>query len=96
MPKLKPAVLAACLIGGLAAGCSIAEPAPKDFVLVDQRPAKAEETGNTLEKAELKCQEQTKKKGIGSLVGIFSHLRKGAADEDYVACMKERGYEVKP
>jgi len=77
MPKVKQAVFAVCPTGGLAAGCSFAEPAPKDFVLVDQRPAMAKETGNTLEKAELKCQEQTKKKGIGSLAGIFTHLRKG-------------------
>jgi hypothetical protein len=95
MPKLKPAVLAACLIGGLAAGCSIAEPAPKDFVLVDQRPAKAEETGNTLQTAEYLCKEQTKTKGMASVLGIFSRLRKGSADEDYIACMKGRGYEVK-
>jgi hypothetical protein len=76
--------------------CSLAEPAPKNFVLVDQRQAKAKEEGNTLEKAELKCQEQTRKKGIGFLTAIVRHMRKGAADEGYVACMKERAYEVKP
>jgi hypothetical protein len=89
-------VLVACLLGALASACSRAEPAPKDFTLVDQRPAKAEETGNTLAAAQLACKEETKRKGITSVVAIFSRLRKGSADEDYIACMKARGYDVKP
>ena len=95
MSSVRPAVLAAYLLGTLVSACSLVEPAPKDFTLVDQRPAKAEETGNTLQAAELACKEETKKKGIGSIVGIFARLRKGSADEDYVACMKRRGYDVK-
>jgi len=78
------------------AACSLAEPAPKDFVLVNERPAKAEENGNSLQTAEYLCKEQTKSKGMGSVLGIFSRLRKGSADADYIACMKDRGYEVKP
>jgi hypothetical protein len=89
-------MLVACLLGALAFACSHAEPTPKDFILVDQRPAKAEEAGNTLEEAERLCKEETKKKGIGSVVAIFSRFRKGSADEDCIACMKRRGYEVKP
>ena len=95
MSRAKLAVLAACLLGMLASGCSLTEPRSKDFTLVDQRPAKAKEAGNTLEAAELACKEHTKQKGINSIVGIFSRLRRGSADEDYVACMRERGYEVK-
>ena len=95
MSRVKPAVFVACLLGTLASACSQAEPTPKDFTLV-QRPAKAEEAGNTLEKAERLCKEETKKKGMGSVVAIFSRFRKGSADEDYIACMKARGYEVKP
>jgi hypothetical protein len=91
MSRVKPAMLAACLLGALASACSLAEPAPKNFTLVDQRPAKAEEAGNTLQDAELACKEETRKKGIKSVVNIFSRLRKGAADEDYIACMKRRG-----
>ena len=88
-------MLVACLLGTLASACSQAEPTPKDFTLI-QRPAKAEEAGNTLAAAELACKAETKKKGIGSVVAIFSRFRKGSADEDYIACMKARGYEVKP
>ena len=96
MSRVRPAVLVACLLGTLASACSLVEPTPKDFTLVDQRPAKAEETGNTLEAAELACKAETTRKGIASVVAIFSHFRKGSADEDYIACMKARGYEVKP
>ncbi len=94
MPRVKWVALAACLFGLPASGCSMSEPAPRDFTLVDQRPAKAEESGNSLEKAEEKCKEETRKKGIASVMGIVSRLRKGAVDEDYIACMKARGYEV--
>jgi hypothetical protein len=75
-------------------GCSLSETPPRDFTLVGQRPVKAEESGNSLEAAETACKGETKKKGIASVLGIVSRLRKGAADEDYIACMKARGYEV--
>jgi hypothetical protein len=94
MSRVGAAVLVICLVGALASACSLADPAPKNFTMVDQRPAKAEEAGNTLQAAELACKEETRKKGIKSVVNIFSRLRAGAADEDYVACMKRRGYEV--
>jgi hypothetical protein len=84
-----------CLLGTLVSACSLAEPTPKNFTLVDQRPAKAEEAGNTLQAAETACKDETRAKGIKSVVNIFSRLRQGSADEDYVACMKRRGYEVK-
>lgn len=96
MSRVKLAAFAACLMAMPASGCSLSEPAPRDFTLVNQRPAKAEETANSLEQAEKACQEETERKGIGSVIGIMSRLRKGAADEDYIACMKARGFEVKP
>ena len=96
MSRVKLAVLALGLLGLELSACSHAEPAPKDFVLVQQRQAKAEENGNTLEAAELACKAETERKGIASVVGIFSRLRRGSADADYIACMKARGYEAKP
>lgn len=95
MSRVRSAVLAVCLLGTLVSACSLVEPKPKNFTLVDQRPAKAEEAGNTIEAAQVACKEDTKQKGIKSVVNIFSRLRQGSADEDYVACMKRRGYEVK-
>ena len=95
MSRVRSAVLAVCLLGTVVSACSLAEPKDKNFTLVDQRSAKAEEAGNTLEAAQRGCKDETKKKGIKSVVNIFSRLRQGSADEDYVACMKRRGYEVK-
>jgi len=86
----------ACLIGVPASGCSQSEPAPRDFTLADQRTAKVKESGTTLEEAKEACKEETKRKGIASIIGIVSRLRKGSADEAYIACMKARGYEIEP
>jgi hypothetical protein len=96
MSRAKLSALAVCLTAIAASGCSLTQPAQRDFTLVNQREAKAEETGNTLEAAEKACKEETEKKGIASVLGIVSRLRKGSADEAYIACMKARGYEVKP
>jgi hypothetical protein len=96
MPCLRPAALTACLLAVLAQGCSQLEPKPRDFTLTEQRPAKTEEAGNTLEAAETACREETKRKGLASIVGIFSRLRQGSADEDYIECMRARGFEVRP
>lgn len=84
------------LFGMMASACNLTEPGPKNFSLVNQRPAKAEEEGNTLEAAEKACKEETRTRGISNVVAIFSRFRKGAADADYVACMQKRGYEIKP
>jgi hypothetical protein len=92
MSRTKGAALAACLLGASLAGC--AEPASHDFTLVGQRPAKAEEAHNTLQNAEVACKEDTKKKGIANMLAIFSRLRPGSADKDYIACMKARGFEI--
>jgi hypothetical protein len=89
------AVLASCLLGALLQACSHTDPSVKDFAQVNQRQAKAVESGNTLELAEAACKVETKTKGIASITAIFSRFRKGSADEDYVACMKDRGFEVK-
>jgi len=92
MSRIKGAALAVCLFGASLAGC--AEPAPHDFALVGQRPAKAEEARNTLQIAESTCKEDTKKKGIANMLAIFSRLRPGSVDKDYIACMKAKGFEV--
>ncbi|MGD9501782.1 MAG: hypothetical protein AB7V40_04765 [Methyloceanibacter sp.] len=96
MSRAKLSAFAICLIALPALGCSLSQPASRNFTQVNQREAKAEETGNSLEAAQEACKAETERKGIASLVGIVSRLRKGSADEDYVACMKARGFEVKP
>ncbi len=89
------AVLASCLLGAcLLQACGHPDASVRDFTQVSQRPAKALELGNTLEAAKLACTEETKTKGIATITAIFSRLRKGSADEDFIACMKERGFEA--
>jgi hypothetical protein len=94
MWKVQVAIFAACLLGTLLPGCSRFEPTPRDFTLVGQRPAKAQEAGNTLAAATAFCKLDTRGKGLASVAAIFSRFRPGKVDEDYIACMKERGYEV--
>jgi hypothetical protein len=95
MSRVKAAALAACLIGAALTACSYSEPTPRDFTLVGQRAAKANEAGNTIEAAEIACKADTKEKGRANMLAIFSRFRPGSADKDYIACMKARGYEVK-
>jgi hypothetical protein len=95
MKRARTSLLAACLLSVMAPACSQTGSLPKDFALIDQRAEQAKETGDTLEAAERICKTETQRKGIGSIAGIFSRLRKGSAEEDYIACMKLRGYEVK-
>jgi hypothetical protein len=95
MSKTRRTVLAFCLLGASLEGCSLYEPSKRDFTQVDQRPAKAQEANNTLAQAEAACKDQTQKKGIASVTAIFARFRKGSADQDYMDCMKQRGFEVK-
>ena len=94
MTRVKNAALAAFLLGAPVLGCA-SDPAPHDFTLVGQRPAKAQEAGNTIDAAEAACKQDTKTKGMANMLAIFSRLRPGSADKDYIACMKARGFEVK-
>jgi hypothetical protein len=75
-------------------GCSRSEPAPGAFTRVTGAPA-GKTDADKLKAAEIACREETKRKGIASVVGILSRLRPGSSEEDYIACMKARGYEVK-
>jgi hypothetical protein len=55
----------------------------------------AAKAGQTpLEAASEACKTTARDKGIKSLLSIVTHMRPGAVDADYVACMKEKGYEV--
>lgn len=94
MSRIRGACIAACVLALFLSGCSRPELPARDFVLAGQRPEKAVEQGNTLAAAKLACDAETKTKGIASVVNIFSRFRKGAAEEDYIACMKRRGYEM--
>ncbi len=91
MARVAVVVLLAGVLSIAFAGCSRPELPNNDFVLTGERPAKAAEAGNA---AKLACEAEIKKKGISSVVNIFSRFRRGSVEEDYVACMKRRGYEL--
>jgi hypothetical protein len=50
--------------------------------------------GAALAAAEHNCRDTARDNGIKSVLSIVTHLRPGAFDEEYVACMKSKGYEV--
>ena len=97
MARMRRAGAAACLLAIALSGCSRTELPARDFVLADQRTEKAVEQGNSLEAAKAAkaaCKAETEKKGIASVLNIFSRFRKGSAEEDFIACMRQRGYEM--
>jgi hypothetical protein len=64
--------LAVFVLAAMLSGCSRSEPAPRDFILAGQPPAKAEEAGNGLEAATEACKAETKRSGIRNVAAIFS------------------------
>ena len=80
MARALSALGALLLLFGTLPGCSRTDPAPKEVTLATQRPARDDAAA--------------KLEGIASVVGILWRLRPGASNEDFVACMKARGYEV--
>ncbi len=126
MSRVKLAALAIGLLGLQLSACSVSQPAPKDFVLVNphaaedapppdtnppgnwskigkakgHKPKAGKENGtdggHQLEAMEAACKAEAENKGTASMLAIFARLRKGSADQDYIDCMKEHGYEVKP
>jgi hypothetical protein len=54
----------------------------------------AKDPAAALASAEHSCRGTARDNGIKSVLSIVTHLRPGAYDEEYVACMKGKGYEV--
>jgi hypothetical protein len=84
------ALLAALM---LLAGCSHPD-LPPVASTPSATPASATKTDAKYEAASKACKEETEKKGFGSVLGIFSRLRPGSSEADYVTCMKKQGYEA--
>ncbi|MCJ7599051.1 MAG: hypothetical protein MUO41_10605 [Methyloceanibacter sp.] len=86
------ALLAALM---LLAGCSHPD-LPPVASTPSATPASAtgDKTDAKYEAARKACKEETEKKGFGSVLGIFSRLRRGSAEEQFATCMKKQGYEA--
>jgi ribosomal protein S11 len=73
--------------------CSLAGPNPHTFTpKVEAKQAKPEPTA--LEQASQACKDQTRERGIKSVLAIVTRMRPGAVDADYIDCMKRKGYAV--
>ena len=85
--------IAASALGLLLSACSLAGPALHTFNTGTEEK-KVKPDAAALEQASQTCKDQTREKGINSVLAIVSRLRPGAVDEDYVNCMRNKGYTV--
>ena len=73
--------------------CSLAGRKPRTFTTAaEEKPAKPDTTA--IEQASQACKSELRQKGIKSVLAILSSMRPGAVDEDYVKCMRNKGYTV--
>ena len=88
--------------GLMLSSCSLAGPSDHTFTKVElpaNQNAEPDKIAKPVDKAAMAeaarvCKEQTREKGIKSVLAIFSSMRPGAVDEDYITCMKGKGYTV--
>jgi hypothetical protein len=91
--RLTLAVAAVSACGVLLSACSLAGPTPRTFTAAaEQKPVKPDD--RALAQAAQACKDQTREKGIKSVLAIVSRMRPGAVDQDYVNCMRNKGYTV--
>jgi hypothetical protein len=77
---------------GLSA-CSRKSLPSDEFKILDSSPQN-QTRAQALAAAKATCAKQTEHHGISSVFGIFSHLRPGAAQRDYIDCMKAQGFDA--
>ncbi|MEG6510108.1 hypothetical protein V6C03_14150 [Methyloligella sp. 2.7D] len=71
------------------AGCSKDKLPTDEFqILGDTSKTRAE----ALAAAKVQCEAETRKRGIKSVVSIFSRLRPGSAERDFRNCMQDKGF----
>jgi hypothetical protein len=79
----------------LLAGCSHPDLPPAETATATPATASGSKAdAKAYETASKACKEETEKKGFASVLGIFSRLRRGSAEEQFAACMKKKGYEI--
>ena len=92
MWKIGSAWVVACLLAMVLLGCSRSELPPFTFTAT-KAVKESSDPQAALDAARVACQTEARKKGIASVTAILLRRPK-TAESDYVACMKERGYEV--
>ena len=88
--------------GFVLSACALVGPSSHTFTTAEQQKQPSPAAGQkqaapdpkTLEQASQSCKESTREKGIKSVLAIVTRLRPGAVDEDYINCMRNKGYSV--
>ncbi|HEV3241828.1 MAG TPA: hypothetical protein VGY14_01015, partial [Methyloceanibacter sp.] len=80
--KLISAFGAVGALGLTLSACSLAGPSDHTFTAVDAKPANQQDK-TAMEQVSKACKDQTRDKGIKSLLAIVSSMRPGAVDQDY-------------
>jgi hypothetical protein len=91
--KLTSALAAVCALGLVLTACSLAGPNPHTFT-PEAESKRTKPDARAIEQASKICKDQTREKGIKSVLAIVTRMRPGAVDEDYIECMKQKGYTV--
>lgn len=91
--KLTSALAAVCALGLVLTACSLAGPNPHTFT-PEAESKRTKPDATAIEQASKICKDQTREKGIKSVLAIVTRMRPGAVDEDYIECMKQKGYTV--
>lgn len=71
--------------------CSLIGPSSRSFTTAQNQ---AKPDPKALEQASAACKQATLDKGTKSVLAIFTRLRPNALNEDYISCMKNKGFTV--
>ena len=84
-------LLAAVILALVAlAGCSKKDLPTEEFQVLQETP---ETRAEALAKAKVRCEEQTRRSGMKSVLSIFSRLRPGSAERAFIECMEDKGFD---
>ena len=92
MGRVGVTLLAACLLGLPLTACSRSKPPQVDFTATRSVTETPDPQATLLADQEA-CTDEARRKGISSVTRILL-LRGKISKSDYIACMKNRGYEV--
>ena len=82
---------AACAAGLMLSACSFIGPPSQSFTSAENQ---AKPDPKALEQASASCKQSTFDKGTKSMLAIFTRLRPNALNQDYISCMKNKGFTV--
>jgi hypothetical protein len=87
------AVAAVSALGLVLSACSLAGPSPRTFTTATEEKT-VKPNATAIEQASQACKSELRQKGTKSVLAILSSMRPGAVDENYVKCMRIKGYTV--